>query len=38
MNINLKDLNRMIDVSTVRTDIIMEEVDQMIEIVKKYND
>lgn len=37
MNINLKDLNRMIDVSTVRTDIIMEEVDQMIEIVKKYN-
>jgi len=34
---DLKNLSRMIDVSTVKTDILMEEVDQMIEIVKKYN-
>ncbi|WP_329385130.1 deoxyribose-phosphate aldolase [Anaerofustis butyriciformans] len=30
-------INRMVDVSTVRTDIVMDEVDEMIDTVIKYN-
>lgn len=36
-NVDLKNLSRMIDVSTVRTDIVMDEVEEMLDIVKKYN-
>ncbi|NTW71178.1 MAG: deoxyribose-phosphate aldolase [Eubacteriaceae bacterium] len=35
--IDLKKIGRIIDVSAVRTDVTMDEVDKMIEIVKKYN-
>lgn len=31
------DLGRILDVSTVRTDVTMSEIDQMIDIVRKYN-
>ncbi|SHO43018.1 deoxyribose-phosphate aldolase [Anaerocolumna xylanovorans] len=30
-------LGRILDVSTVRTDVTMEEINQMIDIVRKYN-
>lgn len=36
-NFDLKNVSRMIDVSTVRTDITMDEVEQMIDTVIKYN-
>ena len=35
--IDLKAIGRLVDVSTVRTDVTLEEVDRMIEIVKKYH-
>lgn len=36
-NLDLRKIGRMVDVSTVRTDVTLEEVEEMIEIVKKYN-
>jgi deoxyribose-phosphate aldolase len=36
-NETLTNIGRMIDVSAVRTDVTMEDIDKMIEIVKKYN-
>ncbi|MCR2033354.1 deoxyribose-phosphate aldolase [Anaerofustis stercorihominis] len=35
--VDLKKISRMIDVSTVRTDIVMDEVEEMIDTVIKYN-
>ncbi|RGD73884.1 deoxyribose-phosphate aldolase [Anaerofustis stercorihominis] len=35
--VDLKNISRMIDVSTVRTDIVMDEVEEMIDTVIKYN-
>lgn len=35
--IDLNTIGRLMDVSTVRTDCVMDEVDEMIEIVKKYH-
>lgn len=35
--IDLKSIGRMIDISAVRTDVTMDEVNRMISLVKKYN-
>ncbi len=35
--LDLSKIGRFVDVSTVRTDVTLEEVDKMIEIVKKYS-
>lgn len=37
MGANLSDICRMIDVSAVKTDSTMEEVDEVIDVVKQYN-
>lgn len=35
--LDLKNIGRLIDVSTVRTDVTFDDVNKMIEMVKKYN-
>ena len=36
-SINLQEIGRIMDVSTVRTDVTFTEVKQMLDIVKKYH-
>lgn len=36
-NIDLSKIGRITDISTVRTDVTMQEVDQLIDIVKSFN-
>lgn len=36
-NFNLSQIGRITDISTVRTDVIMSEVDQLIDIVKSFH-
>lgn len=36
-NFDFAKIGRMVDVSTVRTDVTLTEIDQMIDIVKKYH-
>ncbi|MPW24663.1 deoxyribose-phosphate aldolase [Alkalibaculum sp. M08DMB] len=36
-NGDLKQIGRMIDVSAVRTDVTLSEIDQLVEVAKKYN-